>query len=201
MESKIQRKLEAIRQEALRIGASKAEVIPTSMLVVREAARAKCYIPLCKYYGSSLMCPPHNPLNAEATRRIVEEYTWGIVFQVEARVEDFVGEGWRERHVPTELKHKEILAHLEGMAFYEGFPLAMGFGAGECSLCLPRNPCRALQGEECLQPLKARPAMEACGFDVFALAKNLNWPIVPIGHRSRPDQVPCASLMGLILVV
>ncbi|MFZ0482145.1 MAG: DUF2284 domain-containing protein [Desulfobacterales bacterium] len=51
-----------------------------------------------------------------------------------------------------ELKHKEIVAKLEGRAFYMGFPLAMGFAAGECSLCLPHTTCSVLNGQDCSHP-------------------------------------------------
>ncbi len=193
--------LEELRQYALRIGASRALVLPTRQLAVRDSARAKCYIPACKFYGSSIMCPPHNPLTPDLTRKIVAEYEYGILFQLDAPVEDFVGEEWRRRHIPTELRHKEILAKLEGKAFYMGFPRAMGFAAGECSLCLPQNACAVLQGGSCAHPLQARPAMEACGFDVFAIAKKAGWELVPIGHSSTPQEVSCASLIGLVLVV
>mgnify|MGYP005831511303 FL=1 len=197
----IREKLETIRAEAISLGAARAEVLPTSRLVIREAARAKCFVPLCKFYGSSAMCPPHNPLTPKLTARLVREYRWGILFQLDAPVKDFVGEGWRVRHLEREIKHKEILAKLEAKAFYLGFPLALGFAAGECSLCLPSVPCSVLKGEPCVHPLRARPAMEACGFDVFAIAKSMKWPLVPIGHSSRVEEVPCASLIGLVLVV
>lgn len=201
MEKGIREKLELLRHEAVCLGAARAEIVSTSRLVVREAARAKCFIPLCKFYGSSPMCPPHNPFTPDVTRRILREYAWAVLFQLEADVEEFVGEGWRSRHVPTEIKHKEMVASLEARAFYMGFPLAMGFAAGECSLCLPSTPCAVLMGEPCAHPLKARPAMEACGLDVFAIARSMGWPLVPIGHSSRKEEVPCASLIGLVLVV
>ncbi len=158
-------------------------------------------IPACKFYGSSIMCPPHNPLTPDMTRKIVSEYRHGVLFQVGARVEDFVGKDWRTRHVATELKHKKIVAQVEGKAFYLGFPRAMGFAAGECSLCVPRKPCAVLRGKECVHPLRARPAMEACGFDVFAIARKAGWDLVPVGHSSTPQNTGCASLIGLVLVV
>jgi hypothetical protein len=42
--------------------------------------------------------------------------------------------------------------------------------------------------------------MEACGFDVFAIAKKAGWNLVPVGHSSTLQQVSCASLIGLVLV-
>ncbi len=196
----LESKLQILCREAMALGCSRVRIVGTDLLVVREAARAKCYVPLCRFFGSSLMCPPHNPLTPEVTRKIIQEYSFALLFQLEARVEDFVGPDWRSTHLPTELRHKEILAELEARAFYMGFPLAMGFGAGECSLCLPSRPCSALRGEPCAHSLKARPAMEACGFDVFAIVEKVGWPMVPIGHRSRKEDVPCASLVGLVLI-
>lgn len=73
----IREKLETIKGEAISLGAARAEVLPTSRLVIREAARGNCFVPLCKFYGSSAMCPPHNPLTPEVTARLVREYRWG----------------------------------------------------------------------------------------------------------------------------
>lgn len=192
--------LETLRRYALELGADRARIVETEKLVVRQSARAKCYIPACKFYGSSIMCPPHNPLTPEITQKIVSEYRFGILFQVDARVKDFVGRQWRKRHIPTELRHKKILAQLEGKAFHMGFSRAMGFAAGECSLCLPKTDCAVLRGSPCVHPLRARPAMEACGFDVFAIAEKVGWQLVPIGDASTPESVSCASLIGLVLV-
>ncbi len=192
--------LEELRRYALDLGSDRALVLRTGELVIRESARAKCYIPACKFYGSSIMCPPHNPLTPEVTRKIVADYRHAILFQLDVPVEDFVGEEWRKRHVPAELRHKKIVAKLEGKAFYLGFPRAMGFAAGECSLCLPGSRCAVLEGGSCVHPLRARPAMEACGFDVFAIARKVGWDLVPVGHSSTLQQVSCASLIGMVLV-
>jgi len=193
--------IEELIEYSLKLGASRATVVRTGDLVIRHSARAKCFIPGCKFYGSSIMCPPHNPLTPEVTRKIVSEYEFGILLQLDVDIDDFVGEHWQEKHVQDEIKHKEIVAKLEGRAFYMGFPMAMGFAAGECSLCLPRSKCAVLSGEPCVHPLRARPAMEACGFDVFSIARKVGWKLVPVGHSSKVQQVPCVSLIGLVLVV
>jgi predicted metal-binding protein len=194
-------KLKELKDFAITLGADRAVIIPTEDLVVRTSAWAKCFIPACKFYGTSIMCPPHNPLTPDITARIVKEYKYGILFQLDATVKDFVGDEWRKLHVRTELAHKKMLAELEGKAFHMGFPLALGFAAGECSLCVPARPCAVLEGKECVHPLQARPAMEACGFDVFSIARKVGWMLVPIGHTSKAESVPCASLIGLVLVV
>ncbi len=193
--------LETLKNYVLSLGADRAVIIPASDLTIRTSAWAKCFIPGCKFYGSSIMCPPHNPLTPDITRQIVAEYSYGILFQLDAKVSDFVGDKWRVNHVSTELKHKEMVAKLEGRAFHMGFHMAMGFAAGECSLCLPKQTCAVLEGSECRHPLRARPAMEACGFDVFNIVKRVRWKIVPIGHESEVKQIACASLIGLVLVI
>ncbi len=193
--------LNRIRDLALELGSARAEIVPTSVLEIKTSAWAKCFIPACKFYGSSIMCPPHNPLKPEITKQIVADFDWALLFQLMAQVDDFVGDEWRSKHVPTELKHKEMVAELEGEAFHLGYHLAIGFAAGECSLCVPQKECAVLTSGECRHPLQARPAMEACGFDVFAIAKKMGWPMVPIGHQSQPEKIPCASLIGMVLLV
>ena len=139
-------------------------------------------------------------MTPDVTARIISEFRYGILLQLDVRVDDFVGDEWRKSHVTGELKHKEIVAKLEGRAFHMGFALATGFAAGECSLCLPDKSCSVLAGEDCVHPLQARPAMEACGFDVFTIAARVGWKVVPIGHESTRETVACASLIGLVLV-
>jgi len=57
---KFPKKLEELRQYALEVGADRAIILSAKQLEIRHSARAKCYIPACKFYGSSIMCPPHN---------------------------------------------------------------------------------------------------------------------------------------------
>jgi len=199
-EDTIQQKLHELQNYALEIGSTRAQIMEAADLVVNERARARCFIPTCKFYGSSIHCPPHNPLTPEVTRRIVSEYRYGLLFQLETDVDNFVGEEWVKRHLPTELRHKEMVSQISSRAFHMGFPMAMGFAAGECSLCLPARTCAVLEGKPCVHPLRAHPAMEACGFDVFAIAQKAGWRLVPIGQASRVTDVPCASLIGLVLV-
>ncbi|MGA3174617.1 MAG: DUF2284 domain-containing protein, partial [Syntrophorhabdales bacterium] len=69
----VMEKLEELRRFAVTAGASRAVIIAAGDLVVRTSAWAKCFIPACKYYGTSIMCPPHNPLTPDVTRKIVDE--------------------------------------------------------------------------------------------------------------------------------
>lgn len=146
------------------------------------------------------MCPPHNPLTPDRTKELVSEYYVALLLQVEQDPHDFAGPDWAKKHREPGLRHKDLISEVENRAFYGGYPLAMGFAAGECSYCLPKEMCAVLNGERCRHPLRARPSLEACGFDVFSIVHKVGWPIIPIGGTSDPDKTSCASLIGLILL-
>lgn len=47
--AKYPRKLEELRDFAFDRGAHRALIVPTTQLTIRQSARAKCYIPACKF--------------------------------------------------------------------------------------------------------------------------------------------------------
>jgi predicted metal-binding protein len=55
--------------------------------------------------------------------------------------------------------------------------------------------CRECKPKRCLHPLKARPAMEACGIDVYATVRANGYPTKVARHR---DDIP--NRYGLILI-
>ena len=67
----------------------------------------------------------------------------------------------------------EIAVKIEREAFLDGYYKALALGSGPCSLC---RDCNVKKGE-CRHPEDARPAMEACGIDVFQTAHNNGYPI------------------------
>ncbi|HQG03042.1 MAG TPA: DUF2284 domain-containing protein [Thermoleophilia bacterium] len=58
---------------------------------------------------------------------------------------------------------------LERELFLAGFHKTRAMGAGPCGACA--------EGKECPTPEKARPAMEACGVDVYTTVRNAGWEI------------------------
>ncbi|MHC4204058.1 MAG: DUF2284 domain-containing protein [Planctomycetota bacterium] len=64
-------------------------------------------------------------------------------------------------------------------------------GAGSCSLCKECN----LEQQQCRNPHKVRPAMEACGIDVFSTVKKAGLPIEVVRTKRQ-----CPNFYGLILV-
>jgi predicted metal-binding protein len=118
-----------------------------------------------------MMCPPHSPAPAE-TRAVLDEYKRAVLFE----------------SPPGEAK--KIARALEREIFLAGCYKAFGLGAGPCTLC---PTCAFEKG--CRHAYEARPAMEACGIDVFATVRRHGFTINVV--RSRCDE---QHYFGLVLV-
>lgn len=155
---------------AQRLGVLVVKVIAPSTVETAEWVRWKCRFG-CGAYGSSLVCPPHTPTPAE-TRRMLDGYRRALLFEAP----------WG--------KVKKIAAKLERALFLAGCYKALGLGAGPCDLC---DRCAIDKG--CRHPREARPAMEACGIDVFATARKHGFTIDVVRDRRDPQHY-----FGLVLV-
>ena len=103
---------------------------------------------------------------------------------------------------PYRRRLNEIVSKLESQAFYDDYPLAMGFVAGSCkrTFC-PDIECSALvQGKGCRHPLWARPAMESVGMNVYMMAAKIGWDIYPIGRTVSLEDLPHGNYLGLVLI-
>jgi predicted metal-binding protein len=203
LEGQLQKDLEKYRKRAIELGASDAKVITTDMVILDERVRAKCMYPKCRRYGTNINCPPYTP-DVNQTRKIVENYKYGIFFKLDVPSEDIAGPLAKESRAygPYSAKRAEIVAKLEAEAFHDGYHLALGFGGGSCKghYC-PDVECDALKpGQACRAPLKARAAMEAVSMDVYTMATKVGWDIYPIGERTPPSEVPCGLFLGMVLV-
>ena len=183
------------------LGATDAKFIQTSHIPVDDRVVLKCIIPKCFGYGVCANCPPHS-IKPEETRKYVAQYKWAITFKYEVPSEVIVRnkETVKER-VGAYQRVFEIVNKIESTAFYDGYYLSVGFGAGSCkSTYCWKNECAVLSGQKCKHTLKARPSMEAVGIDCYRLAAKLEWDIYPIGSDAKPESIPHGTLMGLILV-
>jgi len=163
------------RQEFLRraveLGAKDAKLVHTSRVFTAEWVRLKCQFG-CGAYASSRNCPPYSP-TPERTRRILDEYRSAILVHGD-RTSDI----------------RSIVTALEREVFLAGFYRAFAYACGPCSLC---SKCD-LEGA-CRHPDESRPAMEACGIDVFATARAAGFPIEVVTSQA------CAqNYYGLVLV-
>jgi predicted metal-binding protein len=146
-------------------------------------------------------------------RKVFDQYQWAVVFKrdvdpteiyapsSEAQAQDTDSDD-RKRRQSFHRQTWEILGHLESHVQSEGYDLAMGFSAGSCksSLC-GGAPCSLLENGACRFILRARPAMEAVGIDVFDLASKVGWDAYMM-RVTEPDVsvIPSAMSVGIVFV-
>jgi len=164
---------DALVERALETGVQEAKVINVGTVAVADWVREKCQFG-CGGYGRTLTCPPHSPTPAQ-TRAMLADYTRGVLLHNHGRKWTAI---------------KEAVAALEKALFFEGYHKALGMGSGPCHLC---DECAVDEG--CRHADEARPAMEACGIDVFTTARANGFTIRTITNRKQtPD------FFGLVLV-
>jgi len=144
---------------ACELGAAEARVIDPASIATAAWVRLKCQYG-CGAYNSSLCCPPHSP-TPEQTRRAIDCYQRAILI-----------------HCKPGVDVKELVATLEHEVFLAGYYKALALGCGPCRLC---EKCSF---DGCIHPDQARPAMEACGVDVFATARANGFPIEVVRDSS-----------------
>ncbi len=162
---------EHLIRRACELGAVEAKAIDPRSVVTAPWVRLKCQFG-CPHYDTRHCCPPHTPTPDEF-QKVLECYSQALL--IHSRGMDVS---------PT-----AIVVELEHEIFSRGFYKAFGLGAGPCWFCKKCSP------EECAHPLKARPAMEACGIDVYATVRANGYPIEVIRDRA---EIP--NRYGLILI-
>lgn len=173
-------KLDGYVELARSMGVSRAQIVDTSHVVVANWVRLKCQYG-CGGYGACLTCPPHSPV-PEYTRRMLGEYSKGLLLQVENVT--FLN---RPR---VGSKLAQIVADLERGIFLDGYHKAFAMSAGPCRLC---KPCDT--SHPCKEPHRARPSMEACGIDVYQTARNCGFALEVVQGTDCPY-----SYVSLVLI-
>ena len=80
-----------------------------------------------------------------------------------------------EAHLALYLRLADMVTQVESRAFYMGYHLVLGFGAGNCRslFCGDKKRCNAMiRGHECIQPYKSRPSLKP-------------WALMPLQWRKR----------------
>jgi predicted metal-binding protein len=149
---------------ALKLGAVEAKQIPAGSVVTACWVRLKCQYG-CGGYGQSLTCPPHSP-RPEETAALLKEYRRAVLI-----------------HGKVHVDVTRVAVKLERHAFLDGYHKAFALGAGPCMLC---RTCPGQNGK-CRHPDQARPAMEACGIDVYQTARNNGYPIEVVKNERCPE--------------
>jgi len=155
---------------ARELGALQAKPIEASSIVTAPWVRWKCRCG-CGGYNTSLCCPPHSPTYLE-TREVIASYDWAILIHC------------KEVDAST-----AIVCEMERRIFLAGFYKAFGLGNSPCPLCAKCNT------RGCIHTEQARPAMEACGIDVYATIRANGYPIKVVKDYSDD-----ANYYGLVLV-
>lgn len=153
-------------------GVKDTRIIAPEQVETAAWVRLKCQFG-CGGYGQSLVCPPYTP-TPQQMRKVLDCYNRGILI-----------------HFKPDSEVKSIIPELEEEIFLLGLWKAFGLGAGPCIFCKSCN----LEEESCRYPEKARPAMEACGIDVFSTVKKFDFPIEVVTSSRQ-----CPNYYGLILV-
>lgn len=162
--------VERLCRLARRWGADAVKVIGPADVFTADWVRLKCQYG-CGEHGTRLTCPPYSP-PPEVTRRVLDGYRTILLLHMR---------DWRDV--------RQVVPKLERAAFLEGYYRAFGLCSGPCELC---EECNL---ESCLHPDEARPAMEACGIDVFQTARASGLPIA-VCRRGDDEQ----NYYGLLLV-
>lgn len=154
---------------AKELGAFDAKIIPANTVVTGEWVRIKCQYG-CGGYGRRLICPPKTP-TPEQTKKMLSYYKNALLI-----------------HTIVKKQINKIVPVLEKEIFFDGYFKAFGMGSGPCYLC---KNC----SEFCKYPHEARPAMEACGIDVFSTVRAHGLPIETL--RTKDSK---GNYYGLILI-
>lgn len=163
------KKYDEFRKKAEALGASKAKIIRTGSVVLADWVRWRCRYG-CEKYGGRLTCPPSAP-GPDETGKLLAGYRYGLLLRaVECRV------------------IRRVAPLLEREIFLRGFYKAFALAAGPCSLC---RSCAKI----CRHPETARPAMEACGIDVFATARRSGMRLEVLRNREAGQ-----DCYGLVLI-
>ena len=150
-------------------GVNDARVISPGDVETAEWVWLKCRFG-CDGYGQTLVCPPYSP-TPQQMREVLDSYKRAILI-----------------HFAPKTKIKTTVVALEREFFLRGAWKVFGIGAGACSFCEECN----LEKKQCRNPEHARPAMEACGIDVFSTVKK-SW----FSYRGRPNKKPIPELLRL----
>lgn len=203
-DEKLKRDIKNYVNMAKSLGATDAKKISTDKVILDERVKARCYSLRCPYYGTNLNCPPHFDWDLGKSREIISKYKYAVFIMLEVPSEEQTGKDYGDpKHpVPGARKMYEIVGKIQSSAFYDGYPLALGFAGGpSCKLVFCQGAeCKGIKGEGCRMALKSNPTMHSAGMDAYSMASKVGWKIYPIGKTTEASQIPHALELGLVLI-
>ena len=149
--------------EACRLGANKASVIPAKLIETDRVFRDMCAANACGVYGKCWMCPPDVGEIGELMAQL-REYDHVLVYQIIGRLEDsFDFESMAE----TKQSLRDLSQSLRPVFDRPEIGRVLHLSAGGCGVC---HPCTKVRGEPCAHPDLAMSSLEAYGIHVSKLA-------------------------------
>jgi predicted metal-binding protein len=148
---------EVFCKKAMQMEMDGAKVIEPRSITTAEWVRMKCQFG-CPMFSKRLTCPPYTP-TPDVTRKVIDSYQKAILVHRKLRHEDRTKSS--DEYMFRLQFHKAVVG-LEIGIFLDGYYKAWSMGSGYCRLCKECDPRRL-----CRHGFEARPAMEACGIDVF----------------------------------
>jgi len=196
-DEKLETDLEKYLVLAKELGATDAVRISTDFIIMDERVRAKCYC-------TNLNCPPHFDWDLEQTIKIISKYEYGVFIMLQVPPEEQTGKNYdsAKHSIPGARKMYEIVAKVQSAAFYDGYPLALGFAGGpSCKrVFCSAVDCKGIKGEGCRMALKSNPTMHGAGMDAYSMAAKMGWKIYPIGKTTDSSQIAHGLELGLVLI-
>jgi hypothetical protein len=179
--------LQDLIKEAKGAGASDAKKVDIASVKLAAWPRMKCQFG-CPNYGKTLCCPPYTP-ELPFMKQFIGEYKNGIIIQYTVTLTEEDCKDWTKVDTGVTNGLLEVLLKVERSAMLKNYYKAFALKAGRCRLC---ETCNL---KHCVHPLEARPSLEACGIDVFALIKDN-------GYRSEMLTGPVKKLpvYGMVLI-
>lgn len=166
--------LDELKDFAIQLGASGAEVIASSQISAEDDLAAFCNgNPPCEQFAKAPSCPPHVE-GVSGFRRWQKESQNSIVVKIDTPSSVLFSENSREA---MKMLH-EIVAGVELRAKQNGFSHARAFAGGSCKniWCFSYTDCPVLLNNgECRNPYKARPSMSGFGINVTKLMQSAGW--------------------------
>lgn len=164
MDIKLKNDLQKLQDKAIKKGATATKIVEVATIKTGSWTHMKCQYG-CPNYGLNLCCPPYTPDYA-TMQKFLSEYKYGIIVEYTMPIKSQDMQNFATADLKMSNGLLEILLDLEKDAFLSNYYRAFALKAGRCRLC---EKCNL---EKCVNPVKARPSLEACGIDVFALAND-----------------------------
>ena len=124
------------------------------------------YCKNCSNYASQWVCPPYDnhPINKISNYKYIYIIGTKITLEKEKAEQILPDQQMKYSRDIIEKVRKEHDEHL--LTLEKKYPCSFVTYPGNCLLCTPKQCTRKI-GQPCRYPLKARPSLEACGFDML----------------------------------